>query len=168
MDDVLANTHKKLVNIVLEEFNTDLFEHDFATQSFQQVLHPKQQQKLYNRIKTKGFFRDVEVMPGAVETVKRLSDYYDVFVATACMEFPDSFNDKFEWLTEHFPFIPWTNIIFCGHKHILSTDFLVDDHPRNLINFKGKGILFTASHNLSEHRFQRVDSWSEVSELFLY
>ena len=38
----------------------------------------------------------------------------------------NSLEDKFDWLADHFPFISWTNIIFCGEK-IVNTDIMIDD-----------------------------------------
>jgi 5'-nucleotidase len=167
MDDVMANTHAKLVNVILNDFSTALEEKDFQTRAIRELLHPKQLTKLNRIIDTPGFFSDIEVMPGAVETVYKLTQFYEVFVATACMEFPTSFRDKFDWLQKHFKFIPWTNIVFCGYKSIIQSDYLIDDHVRNLNAFKGTGILFSAPHNLGNNNFRRVSDWKEVSELFL-
>lgn len=167
MDDVLANTHEKLVKIILNDFKTNLTENDFKNKALKDVLHPKQMIKLYKIINSVGFFADIEVKEGAIETVKKLTNYYTIYVASACMEFPNSFNDKFSWLNKHFSFIPWTNIVFCGYKDIIHSDYLIDDHPRNLQNFSAEGILFNAPHNLSEHRYKRVANWEEVAELFL-
>ncbi|MCF2490873.1 5' nucleotidase, NT5C type [Dyadobacter sp. CY347] len=167
MDDVMANTHKKLANIVHNDFSTVYNEEQLRKSAFRDILHPKQLAKLHKIIDTPGFFADIEVMNGAVETVYKLSKFYEIFVATACMEFPTSFNDKFAWLKKHFPFIPWTNVVFCGYKSIIQSDYLIDDHVRNLNAFKGTGILFTAPHNVKETSFKRVSNWKDVSELFL-
>jgi 5'-nucleotidase len=167
MDDVMADTHAKLVSIILNDFSTQLTEKDFQTRAIKELLHPKQLKKLNRIIDTPGFFSDISVMQGAVETVYTLTQFYEIFVATACMEFPKSFRDKFDWLQKHFKFIPWTNIVFCGYKSIIHSDYLIDDHVRNLNAFKGTGVLFSAPHNLSNNNFRRVSDWKEVSELFL-
>ncbi|TLV04057.1 5'(3')-deoxyribonucleotidase [Dyadobacter luticola] len=167
MDDVLANTHEKLVEIVLNDFDTALTAKDLHSKSLRELLHPKQLGKINKIIDSPGFFADIQVKEGAEETVYQLSKYYELFIATACMEFPTSFNDKFNWLKKYFPFIPWTNIVFCGYKSIINSDYLIDDHVRNLAAFKGKGILFSAPHNLKDKTFKRVSSWKEVSDLFL-
>jgi 5'-nucleotidase len=167
MDDVLANTHEKLIEIVLSDFDTPLTEKDLNSKALRELLHPKQLNKLNKIIDSPGFFADIQVKEGAEETVYRLSKFYDLFIATACMEFPTSFGDKFNWLKKYFPFIPWTNIVFCGYKSIINSDYLIDDHVRNLTAFKGKGILFSAPHNLKDNTFKRVSNWKEVSDLFL-
>jgi 5'-nucleotidase len=167
MDDVLADTHGKLIDIALNEFATHYSRHDFQKQALQDLLHAKQMKKLYSIIQQPGFFADIPAIEGAVEVVKRLSQYYEIFIATAAMEFPNSFREKYDWLGKHLPFIPWTHIVFCGDKSIISSDYLIDDHVKNLFAFQGKPILYSAPHNLKETNFQRVSSWAEIADLFL-
>lgn len=167
MDDVLASTHEKLVDIVLNDFNVHHSREDFFQNSFHELLQYKQMNKLTEQLNKPGFFADVAVKEGAVEVVLQLSQYYEIYVASAAMEFNNSFKDKFDWLDRHFPFIPWTNRIFCGDKSILHTDFLIDDSMFNIKSFKGEAVLFTAPHNLKEEYSKRVDSWQDVAELFL-
>lgn len=167
MDDVLANTHGKLIDIALNEFTMNHSRPDFQKQALHSLLHAKQMKKLYGMIQEPGFFADIPPIEGAVEVVTRLSDYYEIFIATAAMEFPNSFREKYDWLGTHFPFIPWTHIVFCGDKSIIASDYLIDDHVKNLVTFKGKPILYSAPHNLKETTFQRVSSWAEIADLFL-
>lgn len=114
---------------------------------------------------TPGFFRTLPVMEGAVEAVKDLMKDYDVYIVSAAMEFPLSLYEKKLWLEEHFPFIHWRNIIFCGDKSVIDTDFLIDDHCKNLDYCKGKPIMFTAFHNIYKENYQRVSHWKEVPAL---
>ena len=167
MDDVMADTHEKLVGIVLKDFNTTLFKKDFESAPMRELLHPKQLTRLRKIMNEPGFFSDIPVKKDAKDTIYKLSHYYEIYVATAAMEFPNSFKDKFDWLQRHFDFIPWSNIVFCGHKSIIHSDYLIDDHVRNLDAFKGEGILFSATHNLRDKSYRRVGNWKEVAELFL-
>jgi len=121
------------------------------------------------------FFRVLPVMPHAQRVLERLQSRYDIFIATAAMEVPSSFTPKFLWLAEHFPFIPTTNIVFCGAKSILRADFLIDDNPRQLRLFQEssngqltrEGILFTSPANVAVTGFRRVNDWLEVESMFL-
>ena len=38
---------------------------------------------------------------------------------------------------------------------------------RNLGNFRGEGIVYTAPHNVTEKRFRRVNNWEDVRKMFL-
>jgi 5'-nucleotidase len=84
-------------------------------------------------------------------------------------EFPKSLTDKQLWLTEHFPFISWKQIVFCGSKDIIQADIMIDDHLKNLDNFNGETLMFTQPHNMkiTDHRHQRVNSWAEIEEVLI-
>ena len=166
-DDVLADTHGKLADIVVREFGTGLAREEFYKMSFHKILSSDHHQRLYKIIQEPGFFRDIPLVPNAQETVYELSKKYEIFVATAAMEFPNSFREKYDWLKEHFDFIPWSNIVFCGDKSILNGNYLVDDMPRNLKTFTGKGLLFNAPHNLEERAYERVMNWGEIANHLL-
>jgi 5'-nucleotidase len=115
---------------------------------------------------TPGFFRTAPIMPGALDAIKTLMHNYEIYVVSAAMEFPQSLFEKTEWLKEHFPFISWKNIVLCGDKSIIATHYLIDDHCKNLDYFKGKPILFTASHNVHHKHHFRVNDWNEVLHFF--
>jgi len=118
---------------------------------------------------SKGFFRDAPVMEGSVAVMKDLNKKYELFVVSAAMEFPLSLPEKHEWLAEHFSFISWTQIVFCGTKTVIRGDIMIDDHYKNLDFFDGQTILFTQPHNVGSDNktHTRVDSWREVSQMLL-
>jgi 5'(3')-deoxyribonucleotidase len=99
--------------------------------------------------------------------VRALAQRYEVFIATAAMEVPTSFADKFEWLDEHFPFIPPSHRIFCGDKGVLDVDYLIDDSARQFANFRGTPLLFSAPANRGEKGYLRVSTWEDVRHLLL-
>jgi 5'(3')-deoxyribonucleotidase len=107
------------------------------------------------------------VMPDSQRVIHRLQQSYEVFIATAAMEVPTSFQAKYRWLGQHFPFIPASHIVYCGDKGILRADYLIDDNPRQLRRFQGTGILYSSPHNAGVKGYTRVSNWLEVEELFL-
>jgi 5'(3')-deoxyribonucleotidase len=113
-----------------------------------------------------SFFEDLAVMPGAQDVIAELAEEHEVFIATAAMDVPCSFEPKFRWLARHFPFIPPSHIVFCGDKSVLDVDDLIDDSPRHFARLRGRGILFSAPHNCHETRYLRVDGWDDVRELY--
>ncbi|EOB8197171.1 TPA: 5'(3')-deoxyribonucleotidase [Staphylococcus aureus] len=96
-----------------------------------------------------------------------IPEHYDVYIATAAMDVPTSFSDKYEWLLEFFPFLDPQHFVFCGRKNIVKADYLIDDNPRQLEIFTGTPIMFTAVHNINDDRFERVNSWKDVEQYFL-
>jgi len=112
-----------------------------------------------------GFFDDLEMIPGSQEALLELARYHDVYIASAAMEVPSSFDAKYKWLRENFPFIPTCQMVFCGDKNVVNADILVDDRSRHFAGFRGQGILFTAPHNVTETQHLRANNWNEVLEI---
>ncbi len=163
MDEVIADVSPKFLDLYEREFGTRLQKEDYWGKKIYQINGAT---KVRDFLHDKGFFLDLPVMPGSQEVVRTLTEHYDVFITTAAMEFRASLEDKYDWLLQHFPFIPWRNFVFCGDKSILRADYMIDDHVNNLEVFQGKGLLYTASHNIHEERFTRVDSWEDIAAFF--
>jgi 5'(3')-deoxyribonucleotidase/uncharacterized protein with PQ loop repeat len=112
------------------------------------------------------FFEQLAVLPDCQDVIRELSVRHEVFIVTAAMDVPCSFDAKYHWLGRHFPFIPSSNIVFCGDKGVIDADYLIDDRARHFLSFKGRPLLFSAPHNAGETRYPRVSSWAEVREVF--
>jgi 5'(3')-deoxyribonucleotidase/uncharacterized protein with PQ loop repeat len=113
-----------------------------------------------------SFFAALAVMPDCQDVVRELAARHDVFIVTAAMDVPCSFDTKFRWLQRHFPFIPASQIVFCGDKGIVDADYLIDDRARHFDRFKGEPLLYSAPHNAAETRYPRVNSWQDVRAFF--
>ena len=163
MDGVIADTEKHFLNWYEKDYGMKIHPDDLLGKEENEAFPGKNAARKF--VLTAGFFRTLPVMAGAVEAVKQLNDKFEVYIVSAAMEFPQSLPEKLEWLNEHFPFIGWRNIIFCGDKSIINTDFMIDDHIKNLDVFKGKAIMFNAFHNVNYNHHIRVKNWVEVIEL---
>jgi 5'-nucleotidase len=117
-----------------------------------------------NYVFTDGFFRSTPLIEGCLQVVEDLNKQYEVFIVSAAMEFSQSLSEKKAWLDEHFPFLSWKQIVFCGSKQIVSADIMIDDHFKNLDFFQGRKILFSQPHNIFTHRedVERVHNWLDV------
>lgn len=116
-----------------------------------------------------GFFRTAPLINNCVEVVRKLNNSYELFIVSSATEFPQSLTEKQAWLNEHFPFINWRQMVFCGSKTIVSADIMIDDHFKNLDYFPGKTYLFTQPHNAlaDPGKHQRVSGWHELERLLL-
>lgn len=112
------------------------------------------------------FFESIPVMADALEVLPELCRRFEVFVATAAMNYPKSCHAKFDWLQRHFPCISKDRFVFCGDKSIVRADFLIDDSPRHFENFEGSPLLFEAPHNVHETGFERMRGWRDVATRF--
>ncbi len=58
--------------------------------------------------------------------------------------------------------------IYCGNKKVVRSDYLIDDNVKQLHQFRGTGILYTAHFNHKiEAPFTRIDSWTEAHGHFI-
>lgn len=166
MDEVIADFNTKFIASFNHRFNKQISLADLHGKSAQQRW-PDLEKEINLMIGEADFFSDLPVMPGSQGTLKLLIQKHEIFITTAAMEFPLSFNAKFEWLKTHFEFISPMNIVFCGNKSILNADFLIDDNSRHFNGFSGEGILYSAPHNMHVQGYRRVRDWQDIGSIFL-
>ena len=167
MDQVLADFYSKLCVTYNENFGTSFTKEEFLLTT-QHDLSREEGKKLFALLNEPDFFRDLEVLDqDAIEVVKELQEHYEIYIATAAMDVPGSFNAKYDWLMEHMPFLKTQNIVFCGNKAVIHTDYLIDDSPRQLAVFKGTGILYSMPYNMAEEGYKRVHNWQEIKAYFM-
>ncbi len=167
MDEVMADPIARFQKWYHRDFGEYIPAKDIENKRFPSGVPPERKEYVFQYLNTKGFFADLPVIEDSQRVIKKLIDNrFEIFVATAAMEFKSSFEDKYAWLEEHFPFIHWRNYVYCGDKSIIHADYLIDDSPHQLEAFTGKGLLFHAHHNLTETRFKRVHNWREVEQYF--
>ncbi len=164
MDGVLADVYSRFFELHEEETGQCLSVKEIAG-LLEAEAFPNQRKW----VAEPGFFRSVPVMPGSIEGLKLLNDNFRVIVVSLATEFPNSLTDKQLWLHDHFPFIGWQQILFCGDKNIIKADIMIDDHIKNLDHFKGQTIMFSQPHNmlLKNTRHERVNSWTEIEKILL-
>lgn len=166
MDDVMADATGQFI---------DYYEREFGVRVDRAVLNGKGEGEGFPdnhsiiaqfpyRV---NFFRTMAVNENCQEVLERLNRKYELFIVSAAMEFPQSLAEKLEWLKEHFPFLGWKQIVFCGSKAIVHGDYMIDDLIHNLERFNGEKFIFTAPHNIHLNHFKRLNSWNEVGDMFL-
>lgn len=167
MDEVLADSIARFQEWYGRDFQLELTLETLHGKNPADAVAPEHQAALRAYPNAPGFFRDLPVIQDSQRVLQELAQRHDIFIATAAMEFPHSFLDKYQWLQRHFAFIPWANYVFCGDKSIINADYLIDDNAYNFDNFRGEGLLFHAPHNARETRYRRVHSWQEVAAMLL-
>ena len=166
MDDVMADATGQFIKY---------YERDFGIRVTRQSLERQDEGKGFpaNHDVVRsyplepGFFRTMVPHEHSQEIIGKLNAKYDLFIVSAAMQFPQSLAEKQQWLAEHFPFLHWKQIVFCGSKAVVQGDFMIDDHIHNLDAFTGEKWIFTAPHNMQHDRFNRLNNWREVEACFL-
>jgi 5'(3')-deoxyribonucleotidase/uncharacterized protein with PQ loop repeat len=165
MDEVMADALTEHLRRYNGAFGTTITAADLSGRHLEECI-PEAHREAAEAMLDASFFEDLAVLPDCRQVVSELADRYEVFIASAAMDVPCSFDAKYRWLRRHFPFIPPSHIVFCGDKTIVDADYLIDDRPRHFAKFRGQALLFSAPHNAGETRYTRVASWKEVREHF--
>ena len=165
MDEVMADALAEHVRRYNAAFDARLTIDDLRGRHLEDRIPPSHHEAVAAMLDA-SFFADLPVFADCQDVVRELAGRHDVLVVTAAMDVPVSFDAKFRWLQRHFPFITPNQIVFCGDKGLIDADYLIDDRARHFERFKGRPLLFSAPHNFAERRYPRVDSWSDVRELF--
>ena len=82
-----------------------------------------------------GIFGLMEPMPGAIEAVHKLQEYYDVYIlSTAPWKNPSAWSDKVAWVTKYLDDVFHKRMVVTHCKHLLCSgngDYLIDDRDKN-------------------------------------
>jgi 5'(3')-deoxyribonucleotidase/uncharacterized protein with PQ loop repeat len=165
MDEVMADAVAEHLRRYNTAFGARLAVDDLHGRHLEEFVPPEHRAAAEAMLDS-TFFEQLAVLPDCQDVIRELTLRYEVFIVTAAMDVPCSFDAKYHWLGRHFPFIPSSNIVFCGDKGVIDADYLIDDRARHFLSFKGRPLLFSAPHNAGETRYPRVSSWAEVREVF--
>lgn len=165
MDEVISAFSSKCIQLFNAECQTNFTIADQQGKLLAE-LDERFHTKVNDYLAQESFFLELDVIEGSQDALRRLSEQYEIFIVTAAMEFPSSLTPKYQWLTKNFPFLNEKHFVFCGDKSIICADYLIDDTPKNLDTFSGKGLLFSAPHNMNETSYVRLNNWVEVERYF--
>ncbi|TWR30044.1 5'-3'-deoxyribonucleotidase [Mucilaginibacter pallidiroseus] len=167
MDEVIADANERFAAWYQRDHGIVFAPEQLSTTRFTDLL-PEEHKYLINEyVYHDDFFKDLTVIKDSQKVIGELYKKYEIFITTAAMEFPNSFLPKLQWMKDHFPYITWKNIVYCGDKSIINADYLIDDNVGHFKRFIGQGILFTAPHNVNVEWDVRVNGWKEVADMLL-
>lgn len=166
MDDVIADATGQFINFYEREFGVRI-ERSVLDGKDEGEGFPDNHSVLATFPFRPLFFRTMVANENSQQVLEQLNRKYEVFIVSAAVQFPNSLNEKLDWLAEHFPFLHWKQIVLCGSKAVVYGDYMIDDLPHNLETFNGERFIYTAPHNKHVHGFKRVNNWREIAQQFL-
>src|SRR5258708_13878906 len=129
MDEVMADALGEHLLRYNQHFGEEITLEDLQGKWLWEVVSSDRHAVLEAYLRSEDFFDVLAVMPESQRVLRRLQMNYEVFIATAAMEVPTSFQAKYRWLAENFPVIPPSHIFyFCG-KSILRRYYLIHHNP---------------------------------------
>jgi len=139
---------------------------DCTTYKFEELFPDRSKEAIAYYAK-KGYFRNLNPYPGALDFIKKLQRLKNVrvwFVSKPSKHSAYTWSDKVEWINEHTPDLLETTIL-TQDKSLIAVDVFIDDDPENLeINCAKHKFLFDQYWNKNETRFSRVKSYRELYE----
>ena len=122
--------------------------------------------ELHHRIIGSGFCASLRPISGAVDAVRLLQQFADVYVVTAPhLDSSTWVNERLQWLALHFG-VPPSNVILASTKSLIDGDVFVDDHEGHVTAWQAerpakKAILFAAPFN-KDSELPRARSWAQL------
>ncbi len=127
---------------------------DFTDYYIDEAVVPKERFAEFNQfLKGRNLYEHAFILPGAIEAIKALSEEYDIYICSSCINPFDIegsgklFADKYNFLLESLPFIEPSHYIFTSAKHLFKADVQIDDRLCNLDENIETRILFPSYHN---------------------
>ena len=137
-----------------EFMNTNYELDDIKTYFIDDTIILQNKIKEYNKfLNSKNIYENAHILPNAIESIKKLSEYYNIIICSACINPYDVensgkyFKDKYDFLIKTLPFLKPESFIFTNTKNIIKADIQIDDRVSNLVNDIPIKILFPSYHN---------------------
>lgn len=94
-----------------------------------------------------GIFGKMKPLPDAIEAMKVLYKYFDVYIlSTSPWHNDGAWKDKVMWVKKHLPIVGYKRLILSHHKELNACDYIIDDRNKNgVARFKGEHIYFGTS-----------------------
>jgi 5'(3')-deoxyribonucleotidase len=134
MDGVVFDFRKRIIELCPDiVFNDDVDEREQESDLVTKTC-----------IANPTIFHDLEPIPGAIEAIKELSEFYDThFLSTPLYELPDSYTGKRLSLEKHVGDLAKKKLTLTHNKQLSIGAYLIDDRKKHGAGkFTGKHIHF--------------------------
>lgn len=114
-----------------------------------------------------GIFSRMKPREYAIDCVKTLCLYFDVYIlTTAPWNNPSAWSDKLLWVQKYFGDELKKKLIISHHKDLLIGDYLIDDSPKNgAADFHGEWLHFLEGER-DERGYATIDWKSTIDYIF--
>lgn len=114
-----------------------------------------------------GIFRNPKPVDGAIDAIKKLSEKYDLYIATAApWGNPDAATDKRYWIENHFGNLFHKKMFISHRKDMIQADYLIDDSLGNgASGFKGELLRFGVDYKTGT--VNEYPTWNDILKKLL-
>lgn len=126
------------------------------------MVHANEKLMIRDLLDTSHFFQHIPVTDGAIEGVKELRQYFDVWICTKPLD-ANQFcrDDKMWWIKTYFPDL-YSKVIMTPKKSLVQGTILLDDAPDLDCVDRAfwKPVVFTDQFNGSDSEWAHLPHWS--------
>ena len=166
MDNVIAGFDDAIFRLAEEHgFHIDLDGYEDPKRKYfltENMPDPSHANALRTIINSTRFFLDLPVVPGALDGVAELMEYFDVWICTKPLEAnPWCRDDKALWLRKWFPHLEH-KAIMTPKKSLVHGDILLDDAPHQNCIHRASWIpvVFEQPYNISNPIWKDCHRWT--------
>lgn len=169
VDGPVADLHPTWLERYNRRWDDNLTVEDLTVWELDRIVKEECGKRVYDHLHEPDLYDDVAVVDGAAGGIAALrAAGHRVVFLTACSAVMAT--AKMKWLHQHgllgdVPPYVFTDLVIAQDKSLVPGDVLIDDRPKNLEDFQGKGILWDAPYNRGERRWPRVRSWEVVPDV---
>ena len=166
VDGLIANFIKLYLDALLEATGMHRKPEEITTWDTGDALGLTKTQRaaVHSRLVLPGRAFSMEVYPDAVDAVKELSTFTDLYFVTSPFPAPTWVYDREQWLQLHFGDLG-KKVIHTKHKHKVQGHYLIDDKIDNILSWQdsqpGVGILWDTPYNQEANLF-RMKNWNDL------
>jgi len=165
VDDVTFDLVGALIKRYNAEYNDKLKKEDITSWYLAQFVKEECGEKIYEYFQDPSIYNDIEIIENAWAGVKALEMLGNRVVFATHSSIGAS-GAKYEKLLRLGFLDRQEDYIEAKDKSLIRADYLIDDKPTNVENFKGVGIAFSQPWNKNLNFKVRVDNWENIIALF--
>ena len=162
LDECVFDFIGQFIKVYKEKTGKELYMHDFTEWNLVELFGEVSLDCFSNS----EFFENLLPFRGAVESLKRMNENYELFIATNAMNNSKIVEGKMKSIKRHLPFIDENNIFFTGRKYDISADIMIDDCPEYLQKFELFTIAMDRPYNKKIYTHFRIlnNDWNAIEE----
>ena len=168
-DDVIENFLDCWITALNKKYNTAVSPSEVTEWDVSLFFPTLTKDEVFAPMQEKGFWNNLERIPGCFEILKEINDKHILRIVTATHY--STCSVKIKRILELYPFLRWNQFIITSHKQLVHGDYLIDDGVHNIVGGDYQGILFSRPHNqlfdATAAGVIRVSEWEEIRSIIL-
>lgn len=171
-DDVLADFHGCFCDEWQRQFGEVMQPTFYKIEGEKKDVPPEMEKRIKEISYKEGFFLNLPPLPNAIESVKEIALYHQVFICTRpLLESEFCLQEKKRWVSEHLGAYFVQRMLFVTDKTLVHGNYLIDDNPEpedGLHQPTWRHIVYDRPYNqhiIDRPRIVEWQNWQEVLKI---